>query len=49
MNIEPAHKVLSNSNRYIPILVSAVADFSSYECEVDSIKFPETFVFDVSN
>ncbi|XP_064641495.1 hydrocephalus-inducing protein-like isoform X2 [Lineus longissimus] len=42
---EPAFQEMAESQRTIDLLVSATADFSSYKCKVESIKFKDTLMF----
>jgi hypothetical protein len=42
--IEPIHETITNLNDY-QILMNASSDYSSYECDVSSIQFKSTFMY----
>lgn len=46
--LEPECKVIPGTTNTIQILVSAVADYTQFECDVDEITFENTLMFQVS-
>ncbi|RXM33054.1 Hydrocephalus-inducing protein [Acipenser ruthenus] len=42
---EPAHTVLENTARELPLQVSAVADYAQIECKAETIRFKDTLLF----
>lgn len=45
---EPDHEIVPGTLRSIQVLLSAIADYSQYLCDVDSIHFEDTLMFQVS-
>ncbi|XP_033896012.3 hydrocephalus-inducing protein-like [Acipenser ruthenus] len=42
---EPAHTVLENTARELPLQVSAVADYAQFQCKAETIRFKDTLLF----
>ena len=46
---EPAYEIVPKTSQSVQLLVSAIADYSDYECDVEVINFEDTLMFQVSN
>ena len=42
---EPAHSVIDDSHRDLEVLVSAMADFTKYECSIKEVRFKDTLMY----
>lgn len=42
---EPACSIVEDSNRHLELLISAVANYARYECDVKEIKFKDTLMY----
>lgn len=45
---EPFCEVISGSSSYIQILLSAIATYSEYKCDIQCINFKDTLMFQVN-
>lgn len=46
-NTEPPHKIVPGNGKNIIIIVSAISDYSTYDCKTFDIEFKDTFLYEV--